>query len=63
MCVFRKIPTRNVILENYPQESMNESKPTLCVPLKITSSFPINFEQIVKRVMFFWLAPSVQMRC
>jgi len=42
---------------------MNESKPTLCVPLKITSSFPINFEQIVKRVMFFWLAPSVQMRC
>lgn len=51
MCVFRKICTRNVILENYPQESMNEAKPTLCMPLKITSSFPVTFEHYKNNVL------------
>lgn len=51
MCVFKITFLGGIFLENCPQEFMNEPKPTLRVPLKITSSFPVNFEHYKSNVL------------
>lgn len=51
----------HVILENYSQESMNKPELTFYVLQKIT--FPFQSVLSITRIMFSWLAPSVQIKC